>query len=389
MPEKMNRPLTIWAHSFCRSTLSLYAEVKRQHKNDVQIIMCGPVDPELRARAGFRSSEFDNLDIQEISPTIERAQQMLGRSADRIHMFCAYHGSSFFERLIEDAIAKKIDFFIGSEAPQNMEGGFGRMLAKEFFIRHVLPRKVQHTVRNGRFILSYSGNDASRLVQIGWPKENIESFGYYPPPLLEARPELKVSPRPSRSDTRPIVFLSSGTHCPHKSPETLVKASAILKEWGLGEQFKCVILGDGVQTPYMLQHAAKLDLPVSFPGFVALEHLIEYYRNADVFVGTGVNEPWGIRVNDALSLGCPSIISTGMGAVALLSEGNFGWSYRSGSAEGLARVMRNLIEAPHEIDIMESNILETDSATPAYQADKFLEIIGRRFANWSLADTPQ
>lgn|GEM_PF-866117 len=371
--------IVIWAHSFCRSTVATYLELANEHPANVEIVMCGSPDPELRARAGFRSDEFDSTRFISIAPSRGEALRFLASRGDWVHMFCAYHGNPLFEALIEEAISSGIEYFIASEAPQNMEQTVVRRIAKEIYIRTILRAKVHNAIENSRFILNYSGHSVSRFRQIGWPLSKIEDFGYFPPPLTQARQDLLLPDRNDVAANGTMHFLLSGTHCQHKSPMTLVEAVEHLVRWGMGGQFKCTITGEGLQTDKMRKRSKQNDLPIKFLGFIDIDELILLYSTADVFVATGVNEPWGIRVNDVMQLGLPGIVSTGMGATAIIQQNENGWTYQSGSSLALAEKMRSLIENTDSVKWAQNRLKCSLEFSPSMQARRIVRIIESRF----------
>ena len=371
-------PLTVWAHSYCRSTLATYLALADQYPCSVEIVVCGKADPALRVRTGFQSREFDEAYFKRVGPTVTEALDMLASRREHVHMFCAYHGSAFFEALLRKAIVLGLPYFIASEAPQNMEQPLLRRMLKELYIRTVLRFRVRRTIRESQFIVCYSGYAPNRLRQVGWPQSKIEEFGYYPPSLLEARPELSIPKRRNALRDDPMHFLLSGTHCRHKSPMTLIEAVEILERRGLAGRFKCTVTGVGFQTLRMEERSLELELPILFRGLVDLEELIALYATVDVFVATGVNEPWGIRVNDALQLGCPALVSAGMGAVTLVQDSGLGWSYPPGSSEALANTMQDLIEHPAKVKITQERLRQDESISPTAQAQRLAKIIQRR-----------
>ena len=68
--------------------------------------------------------------------------------------------------------------------------------------------------------------------------------------------------------------------------------------------------------------------------------LIALYEGCSVFVAPGRQEPWGIRVNDALNAGAPTVVSRGMGAVKLIDDYSVGVSFEAGDATDLAWQLR-------------------------------------------------
>ncbi|MEF2554486.1 glycosyltransferase family 4 protein [Aurantimonas sp. A2-1-M11] len=369
---------TIWGHSYCRSTAATYLALKDIYPAEIDVVICGAADPGLRLHAGFRSDEFPQESFLAVAPSMEDALRILTERARGIHMFCAYHGNPLYKRLLDTALALNVEYVIASEAPENMEKNvFGRV-AKEAFIRTYLRYKVEKYIKGSRFIVSFSGDSTDRLRQVGWPLSKIEKFGYYPPPLISARPEMVLPQRPAPCRPGPLIFLLSGTHCRHKSPATLVDAAEHLVRWGLGDQFRCIVTGAGLQTRQMENKSSALYLPIEFRGFVQLNELITLYRTSDLFVATGTNEPWGIRVNDAMQLGCPSIVSSGMGAAALVKEDQNGWIYRSSSSLELAKRMRELIENRLKVQSAQDYLRVNDEISPEFQAGRLAAILKRR-----------
>lgn len=377
-------PVLIWAHSFCRSTLETYLEFGRQYPGIVRIVVCGKTNPELRARAGFGPSEFNLSDFEALDPSLASALALLRANADSIHMFCAYHGSPFFEALLDEALCRGMAFFLASEAPQNMEQRWGRQVAKAVYVPTILRHRVRKYVTASRFLLCYSGPARRSLSLVGWPSDKIEEFGYYPPTLRnlisdDGQSLNEVDAAVTRKGRLGMRFLATGTHCVHKSPRTLIEAVRLLADEGFRDEFHCVVAGEGKQTEFMKEKVRAGNLPVEFPGFVPLERLINLYQNADVFVATGISEPWGIRVNDAMNLGCPAIVSDGMGAVKLIRDMRGGWSYGAGSARDLAERMKFLIRNPGEIISVRHEISRSDQLEPKTNAAKLVGVLGRRF----------
>jgi len=371
-------PLTIWAHTLCRSTLATYLALARDYGTDVEIIICGNANPKHRKKAGFSASEFPMAQFVALEPSTEDALELLKARPDRLHMFAAYHGTSLAEALLDQAVAMGAKYFIASEAPQNMEKSPLRRVAKEVWVPTLLRWRVRRSVANSLFFVCYSGEAPRRLHQVGWPDTKIEPFGYYPPSLSNARPKLDLPARPDATRDAPLQFLATGIHDDHKSPVTLVEAAAILKQQGIAARFRCTIAGSGKQTEAMKRAVARDGLPVDFSGFVSLEKLIQLYRGADVFVGTDVDEPWGIRINDAILLGCPVICSTGMGAHTDILRYKLGWAFDSGSAEDLARLMRRLIEDRGTVLSVNQFVAENTELSPDSQAQRLRQIIERR-----------
>jgi glycosyltransferase involved in cell wall biosynthesis len=380
-------PLVIWAQSFCRSTLATYLEAKRHYPGEAHIVIHGDADPDFRAAFGFRSSEFDLSLILAINPSIDEARDILKAYRHGIHMFTAYHksaynGSKFFNDLIDIAISDRITYFIGSEAPLNMEGGWIRFLAKEFYLRFMLRLQLARTVQSSNFMLSYSGQDVTKLVRAGWQMSKIVPFGYYPPPLQVAYENSPSSSTDASIDyfvgNEALTILLSGEHSTHKSPLTAIAAFELLCADGYADKVRLLVTGHGTQTEDMKRLVSDSELPVDFFGFVDLGRLITMIRNCDVFLATGIREPWGIRVNDALNLGCPAIVSSGMGAVDLVRGTGCGWVFDAGDARSLADVIARLVERREEVVSASAKAASSEFLSPSYQGRRLVDFVRGR-----------
>ncbi len=371
-------PITIWVHSHCRSTLGTYTAFRTYYPNSVEIICCGEENPQLRRNLGFDSNEFTGNDI-DIYPSSAEAKDLIAKRLGSLHMFCAYHGHPRIEALISEAERQGADYFIASEAPHNMERGYVRSIAKELYIRTVLRLKVRRTIRNSLFLLSLSGTEGARLRQVGWPRSKIEHFGYYPPSLLALKGNTINAKGTKFGLTTRLKILVTGTHCRHKSPITAVRAVHRLVQQGYRDQIQMTITGNGLQYGKMKDLAQRENLPITLLGQVPLEELISLYCSSHLFVATGIEEPWGIRVNDALQLGCPAIVSDGMGASALIDcEPSIGWTFTAGDDGSLAATVLRILKEPRILEHAALSLPGLHILNPNHQAKHLSDIICKR-----------
>ena len=70
------------------------------------------------------------------------------------------------------------------------------------------------------------------------------------------------------------------------------------------------------------------------------ESLVGILHGADVVVGCGLCEPWGMRINDVLLEGTPVIVSDGMGAAVVCDWYGCGCVVPKGDAQALAKVLK-------------------------------------------------
>ena len=157
-------------------------------------------------------------------------------------------------------------------------------------MRFVLPIKVMQVIRVAEKFINFSGDDDKYAKIIGWPKEKIMPFGYFPPPLQHS--QLRI-----RTTNKPFTILATGILSRYRGADILVEALRLLSIRGV--EYKAIITQDGELLQDLKNRAKEYSLPIEFPGFVPMENLILLYETCSVYVGSGRHEPWGMRLNDA------------------------------------------------------------------------------------------
>ena len=74
-----------------------------------------------------------------------------------------------------------------------------------------------------------------------------------------------------------------------------------------------------------------------------MQDLIRCYETCSVYVGAGNNEPWGMRLNDALQCGAPLVINRGMGGAKLVDDYKCGVNFDKNNYMMLADVLEKII----------------------------------------------
>lgn len=309
------KELVIWAHSECRSTMSLFREVKRQAGVPVTIALWkyGESDDtrKLREATGQCAGEYADLDLMPVGEDLVRGQNLLAMHSGEgtVHVFCVYQNSPVWRQLILQAKKLGLRVIVYAEAPCEMCVGF-KALLKRIYYRFVLPLKVRDVARAADMFISQSGRmGMDRLARLGWAREKIVPFGY-----ASAVAEVGVQSWSGRMDGT-LRVLHTGVETPYRDVETLLRAVKILKK-------------KGVVVEVVRTH-----------GGVPLYELERLCKWADVFVACGLCEPWGMRVNDAIHAGLPVVVSSGMGAKMIVEQHACGSIYPAGDAKALSDVL--------------------------------------------------
>ena len=351
------REIVIWAHSECRSTMSLYREVKRLAEVPVTIALWQHgADAEIRTRretTGQGKGEYDDLELVPIGEDMEKGRSLLAthNGEGAVHVFCVYQVSQVWRQLIKEAKDCGARVVVYAEAPCEMCLGAKAWL-KRLYYRFVLPRRVGWVARFVDLFLCQSGEvGIDRLLRIGWEKARIVPFGYVSPPLISRTEEIGDKGRCERMGGV-LRILHTGVETDYRDIATLLKAVRILKKAGVVVEL------------------------VRTHGGVPLYELKRLCKWADVFVACGRCEPWGMRVNDAIHAGLPVIVSDGMGAKMIVVQYGCGIVYRAGDARALSDVLcRFAKDSAHAANCLMGVAAAHEAWLPAIKARTFIKLI--------------
>ena len=140
-------------------------------------------------------------------------------------------------------------------------------------------------------------------------------------------------------------FLYVGRLVDIKRVDVLIRAFALVKATMPDATLR--IVGDGANRIALQRLAASLGVEggVNFDGTLFDDALWAEYSGADFLVLPSVSEPWGLVVNEALSFGCPVLVSENCGCIPeMVADGETGFAFRTDDVEDLAVKMRRAID---------------------------------------------
>jgi glycosyltransferase involved in cell wall biosynthesis len=107
-----------------------------------------------------------------------------------------------------------------------------------------------------------------------------------------------------------------------------------------------LIVGNGELAHELRDRAKRSGVPAHFAGFKLGQELAAYYLAADGFVLASSDDPWGLVINEAMSVGLPVLVSDACGAsLDLVRDGVNGFTFRTGDAESLSAALIRLRSA--------------------------------------------
>ena len=368
--------LVIWAHSTCRSMIHLYDEIKNIGEFPVKIALwhhAGFAVENHRAITGFVANECQNLPLTPVGEDYQKGVAILDECRGWNHLFGLYQTSWTFRRLCIEASRRGEHVGIISEAPCNMETGL-RRIAKMVYMRMALPIKVKKVVHCADFIANMSGDCSKTLKWLGWADEKIIPFGYFPPPLEKSELILRQSNRPFR-------ILYTGIMSRYRGADVLMRALVLLKMWGIN--FCATFTQRGPLLEDLKRMAVKYGLPVDFPGLVPLSELVRLYETCSVFVGPGPDEPWAMRLNDAVQCGAPIVVSSGTGAKQIVNRYACGCTFERNDHVDLANKLKRLASDEKYYQWCAHNAIEAaPEITPKKMARRLIEEVRSRVQGW-------
>ncbi|MDR5831930.1 glycosyltransferase family 4 protein [Caballeronia sp. LP006] len=207
-----------------------------------------------------------------------------------------------------------------------------------------IPKRVFFALCDGYF--AFGTRSREYLMSLGAKQENI-----FIPCQAAALPR-SFSPKTvgddrllHRQGNKPV-FLYVGRLSAEKGIDTLVEAFSTLKKSVPNAQLR--IVGTGPLGDALKQQVkeAGLEESVQFLGSLQDAPLSREYFSATCMVLPSRREPWGLVTNEALSHGCPVIVSESCGCVPeLVVEGVSGYSFPAGDVAALHRTMLKSLEA--------------------------------------------
>lgn len=176
-------------------------------------------------------------------------------------------------------------------------------------------------------------------------------------------------------------FLYVGRLAPEKNLDRLVEAFAAVVGSDPGATLTLVGAGPEEVRLKRLVAAKGLAGSISFPGGLGPAALSDEYYKATCLVLPSLSEPWGLVVNEALSHGCPVLVSDRCGCAPELAGPATGLVFDPLDVADLARKMKLMPVLFEDVDATTRNCLECMEAyTPQGAAAQIIGAVEAELA---------
>lgn len=197
-----------------------------------------------------------------------------------------------------------------------------------------IPKRIFFSLCDGYF--GFGERSREYLISLGAKHDKIFVPCQAAAPPRSFSPERAFDERVAQRRGGAPVFLYVGRLSEEKGIDTLLRAFVQVRMQVPAATLR--IVGTGPQRDMLtaLVDALGLRGTVHLLGSLQDEPLSREYFGAACLVLPSHSEPWGLVVNEALSHGCPAVVSDRCGCVPeLIVEGQTGFSFAAGDVPGL------------------------------------------------------
>ena len=277
--------------------------------------------------------------VYELTPTHRLVFAMVGdllKHRSELVVLPGYHQPEHWAMLLTCLLlGRKRAVWVDSTAFDSPKKNRFKEAAKRFFFRHC-DGFFCYGIRSKEYVESY-GVDSSKIFYrcqaAALPRD------YDAAQLRLYFQKLKMDP------AAPPRFIYIGRLSAEKGLCDLLDAFALVRKHLPTAVLD--IVGSGLIERELKDHASRMSIAsvVEFLGAKRTEEIGQLLIRSSAMVLPSRSEPWGLVVNEALSYGCPVVVSDICGCVPeLVLEGVTGYTYPSGDVRALSAAMISAAE---------------------------------------------
>jgi glycosyltransferase involved in cell wall biosynthesis len=329
---KYNSRVVVWWVIPCKGILPLF----ELFQNLEVIFVFENRESDLRKELGWdvQLSNHNVIYLDESNNWVNTVDSILLMETKSLHIFNGIGIFPKIKRALNMAVLSGLMFVIMAEAPSNPYFGLIRVLKKYYSTYFAYKgKKYRKIVKSALGYIILSGDKKDILIKRGWSSNKLFPFGYFTKPVVHAE-SVDI-------DNRNVILLT-GYLTRNKGHMLFLKAVIQLPQI---QSYRIKITGYGPELKNLQIFCNKNNLNnVEFMGVISEEKMLGLFRETCCIVAPGFEEPWGIRVNEALSNGIYIICSSGLGASILIENGINGFLFDSGDINSLVEALKKGID---------------------------------------------
>lgn len=223
---------------------------------------------------------------------------------------------------------------------------------------------------NTPYLLAAGGYSAQDYRSLGYPKDKILKWGYFPPLSSTSLQQLMESKQENT-----IVWVARFIKWKH--PEHVAELGRYLQKHNVPFHIKMIGIGELLGPIMEMIDAYGLSEHIEAVGALPPEQVRREFEKAQIALLTSDrNEGWGAVVNEAMNSGCAFVGNRGIGATTyLVSDGENGMTYRT--KKEMFQKVEQLLRNPERSKQMGENAYHTIVDTWNYEVatKRFIEFV--------------
>lgn len=231
-----------------------------------------------------------------------------------------------------------------------------------------LRKKYRFDRENTPYLLAAGEYSAQDYRSLGYPKEKILKWGYFPPLSSTPKPELLQNKQENT-----IIWVAR--FIPLKHPEHIVELGKYLKKRDISFHIKMIGIGELLAPTMEMIEANGLSEYIEIVGALPPEQVRQEFEKAQIALLTSDrNEGWGAVVNEAMNSACAFVGNRSIGATTyLINDGENGMTYRT--KRQMFRKVEQLLKNPQLSRQLGENAYHTITDTWNHEeaAKRFVE----------------
>lgn len=235
----------------------------------------------------------------------------------------------------------RIPVLLRGESQRHVKGSRWTRMVKPLLLFPAL-RRLGGFLAIGSLNQEYYLRAGVRPERIFWAPYSIDTEAFQE----QTFDDEEVAAKAAQIGLRPKSFraLACGKLTDVKRPYDLIEAIARMPS---KDQVEAIFIGDGPLADRLRRLAVDRGVTVHFLGFRNQTELPLLYALGDVLVLPSSHEPWGLVVNEAMTMGCPAIVSEVVGCGPdLVVPDESGYIVPVGEPQKIAEALERMVTSP-------------------------------------------